>query len=379
MRSSLRILILAVAVGLVAGALYARQSSDGPYKVLKTARVGGEGGWDYIYADVAGRRIYIPRNGSRAVPATDTMPARAAVPGRISVYNLDTLALIGEIPDTGGQGVAVDTKSGHGFSSSNPITMFDTKTLKVIKKIDPGTARPDGIYGDSSDGRIYIFSHPTKNATVIDAGTGNVVGTIDLGGTPEEAVGDGKGTLYVVMQDRPGGVAVVDEKAMKTVAHYPFGDNGGCNGLALDVKNHVLFAACSAVGPAPARGAGGPPPASQPQMVILSATDGKILTKLPLAGGSDGAVFNPATMEAFSTHGNGTLTIVKESSPTSFAVEENLNTMNGARTITLDRKTGHIYTMSQEFGPAMAPAMPGGRGRRGPAVPGSFTILEIGK
>jgi hypothetical protein len=114
-------------------------------------------------------------------------------------------------------------------------------------------------------------------------------------------------------------------------------------------------------------------------MVILSAKDGKIVTNLPLAGGSDGAVFNPSTMEAFSTHGNGTLTIVKEKSPTSFEVEQNLETMNGARTIAFDSKTDHIFTMSQERGPAAAPPPGGGRGGQGAAVPGSFTILMIGK
>jgi hypothetical protein len=114
-------------------------------------------------------------------------------------------------------------------------------------------------------------------------------------------------------------------------------------------------------------------------MVILSAKDGKILANLPLAGGSDGAVFNPATMEAFSTHGNGTMTIVKENSPTSFEVEQNLQTMNGARTVTLDSKTGHLLTMSQERGPAPTPPPAGGRGGQGPAVPGSFTILMVGK
>jgi hypothetical protein len=114
-------------------------------------------------------------------------------------------------------------------------------------------------------------------------------------------------------------------------------------------------------------------------MVILRADDGKILTSLPLTGGSDGAVFNPATMEAFSTHGNGTLTVVKEKSPTSFEVEQNLQTMNGARTVTFDSVTNHLLTMSDERGAPPPPPPGGGRGPRGPAVPGSFTILMIGK
>lgn len=354
---------------LVSAAVAQQPSTDSPYKVLQRARVGGEGGWDYIYADVAGRRLYIPRNGSRAVPATDSTPAKEAVPGRITVFDLETIKPIGEIPGTGGQGVAIDPKSGHGFSSSNPVSMFDTKTLTLLKKIEVGAARPDGILFDPFNERVYIFSHPTRDATVIDAKDGTVIGTIDLGGVPEEAVSDGKGTMYVVMQDAQGSVTVVDTKTMRATAHYPLGDHGGCNGLALDDKNHVLFAAC-------ARSTSQPP---QPAMVILSAKDGKVLATLPLAGGSDGATFNPATMEAFSTHGNGTLTVVKENSPTSFEVEENLSTMLGARTITLDTKTNRILTMSQERGPAPPPPPGGGRGSQGTPVPGSFTILVIGK
>ena len=114
-------------------------------------------------------------------------------------------------------------------------------------------------------------------------------------------------------------------------------------------------------------------------MVVLSSETGKILANLPLAGGSDGVVFNPATMEAFSTHGNGTLTVVKEKSPTSFEVEQNLETMNGARTVTFDSKTNHILTMSFERGPAPPPPPGGGRGPQGTPVPGTFTILVIGK
>ena len=342
------------------------------YKVLKMARVGGEGGWDYIYADSAGRRLYIPRRGSPAVEATDTRPAAPAVPTRLSIYNLDTLELVGEIAGVGGQGAAVDPKTGHGFTSSKPISMFDTKTMTRIKTIDAGAAAPDGIYFDAFNQRVYVFSHPTKDATVIDAKDGTVLGTIDLGGVPEQGVADGKGMLYVMMQDAQGSVTAVDVKTMKAVAHYPLGDRGRCNGLAIDAKNHVLFAACANSGNPPAQPA-------QPMMVILSAEDGKVFTSLPLAGGSDGAVFNPATMEAFSTHGNGTLTVVKETSPTTFEVEQNLQTMNGARTITLDSKTNHIFTMSQERGPAPPPPPGGGRGPQGRAVPGSFTIVMVGQ
>jgi DNA-binding beta-propeller fold protein YncE len=369
---SMRRLFPMVAIGMaILASIVAAPQAD-PYKVLKMAKVGGEGGWDYIYADSASRRLYIPRRGSPAVEATDTRPAADAVPTRLSVYNLDTLELAGEIAGVGGNGAAVDAKAGHGFTSSKPISMFDTKTLKLIKTIDAGAAQPDGIYFDAFNERVYVFSHPTKDATVIDARDGTVLGTIDLGGTPEQGVADGKGMLYVVMQDVPGSVTAVDVKTMKAVGHYSLGDKGRCNGLAIDAKNQVLFAACANSGNPPAQPA-------VPMMVILRGVDGKIVTSLPLAGGSDGAVFNPATMEAFSTHGNGTLTVVKEKSPTSFEVEQNLQTMNGARTITLDTKTNHILTMSQERGPAPAPPPGAGRGGQGRAVPGSFTIVTVGQ
>jgi DNA-binding beta-propeller fold protein YncE len=363
-------LVLAAAVAVVAPIGLAQ---DGPYKVLKTARVGGEGGWDYIYADAAGRRLYIPRGATRAVAATETVPEVPAVAARLTIFDLDTLKPLGEIAGVGGNGTAVDPKSGHGFTSDHPkVSMFDTKTMTLIKSIDVGAARPDGILFDDFNQRVYVFSHPTKDATVIDTKDGAVLGTIDLGGVPEQGVADGKGMLYVVMQDAVGSVTAVDVKTMKAIGHYSFIDKGGCNGLALDVKNRVLFAACGRSGNPPVQPA-------QPMMVILSATDGKILASLPLAGGSDGAAFNPATMEAFSTHGNGMMTIVKEKSPTSFEVEQNLQTMNGARTVTFDSKTGHLFTMSQERGPAPPPPPGGGRGPQGTAVPGSFTILMIGK
>ena len=364
--------LLTFLIVMSAGVLAQQASNTGPYKVLKTATVGGLGGFDYIYADNAGRRLYIPRGA---------LQGATPIPGRVTVFNLDTLAPAGEIPNVRGNGAAVDPRSGHGFASSKPVAMWDAKTLKLIKTIDvdPKCA-PDGILADPFNQRIYVFSHPTMDATVIDAKDGKVLGRIDLGGAPEQGVSDGKGHVYVVIQDKAN-VAVIDAKAMKVTAHYSFEDKGSrCNGLALDAKNHVLFAAC---------GQSGIPPVmpAQPMMLILNANTGKIITLLPLAGGSDGAVFNPATKEVFSSHSNGTMTIVKESSPTSFAVEQNLQTMTGAKCLTLDRKTNHILTDAAEYGPPPpAPVTPPpagaqqGRGpARGPMLPDSFRILVVGK
>jgi DNA-binding beta-propeller fold protein YncE len=321
----------------------------GPYKVIKTAKVGGAGGFDYVYADVVGRRLYIPRSGTTPPP-------------RVTVFNLDTLELVGEIPNASARGAAVDPKSNHGFCSSKPVVMWDTKTLATIKTIDV-QGNPDGILFDPFNERVYVFSHSAPNATVINAADGSVAGTIDLGGAPEQAVTDGKGHLYVDIEDKDN-IAVVDAKTLTVTAHYDLGGKGGGPaGLAFDVKNHILFAACH-----------------NPQtMVILNADDGKIITSLPIGSGVDGAVFNPNTMEAFSSQRDGTLTVVKENSPTSFVVEQTVPTKQSAKTLTLDSKTNQIFLIAAEFTPPPTPPPAGGRGGRGQMVPDSFSILVVGK
>jgi hypothetical protein len=397
-RNALLFMVIAIftSAGLAfQGGVASHAGTEGPYKVLKTAKVGGEGGTDYLYADAAGRRLYITRGATQAQPATDTRPALPAFEKRVTVFDLDTLEAVGVIPGVGGNGATVCPKTGHGFTSDHPQpSMFDVKTMKLIKTIEvPAGFSADGIYCDTFNDRVYIGSHPTKSLMVVDAKDGTVLGNIDLGGVPEQTIADGKGTVYQVLQDRPGGVAVIDGKTLKLTTTHPFGDNGGCNGVALDVKNQILFAACSAVGSAPGRGTPGQPATAAPTadpnakppqtFVILSAKDGKILARLPLAGSSDGATFNPNTMEAFSTQGNGTMTIVKEKSPTSFEVEQNLKTWptNGARTIAFDSRTGHLFAMATE--PASPPtptagATPPAGGRGGGSMPGSFTIIMVG-
>src|SRR6266851_1481246 len=338
-------LTLAAVVAMVPFSSLAQQA--GPYKVLQTVKVGGEGGFDYVYADDAARKLYVPRLG----------PA-----GQINVFDLDTLKPMGVIANVSAHGAAIDAKSQHGFGSSKPVVMWDAKTLATIKTIEV-QGGPDGIMADPFNGRVYVFSHSAPNATVIDAKDGSVVGTIDLGGAPEQAVSDGKGRVYVDLEDK-GSIAVVDAKTLKVTATYDLQGKGGtCAGLAMDVKNNILFAACR----------------SPQTMVILNAGDGKILDTLPIGAGTDGAVFNPKTMEAFSSQGgDGTLTIVKENSPTSFVVEQTLQTLRRAKTLTLDSKTNRLLLITAEFTPAPAPP-PGGRPGRGQMVPDSFSILVVGK
>lgn len=315
-------------------------SSAKPYKVLKTTQTPGTGGIDYVYADNDGLRLYVPRGN------------------QVLVFDLDTLKPVGAITNTSARGAAVDPKSHHGFSSSRPVVMWDSRTLETIKTIDV-QGRPDAIVFEPLTERVYVLSHSQPNATVIDARDGSVVGTIDLGGAPEQAVSDGQGHLYVVLEDKDN-IAVVDVKTLKVTAHLDLGGKGGGpTGLGLDVKNHILFAFCR-----------------KPQTcVVLNADDGKILATLPIGAGTDGGGFNPKTMEAFSSQRDGTLTIIKETSPTSFEVEQTVQTKPGAKTCTLVTKNNQIVLITTERAPAAetgAATPPAAAGQRG-----GQTLLDI--
>jgi hypothetical protein len=344
-------LLLAAALAFPAFVGFAQNpSGSGPYKVLKTAKVGGEGGYDYIFADVKERRLYIPRGGQT---------------GRLTVFNLDTLESVGTIPSVSAGGATVDPKSHHGFSTTKPITMWDARTLKVIKTIDV-EGRPDGILTDPYNARVWVLSHQPPHATIIDAKSGTVVKTLDLGGAPEQAVSNGKGTLYVNIADKAN-IAVVDAKNLTVTAHYDMSSKGtGGSGLAFDAKNHILFAYYRQ---------------PSPVVVIVNSDNGNILTTLPTGTGVDTVAFNPSTMEAISAEYGGTMTFIKENSPTDFSVEQTLQTMVGAKTLALDTKTNHLLTMAAEFGPPAPDANPGPAGRppRGPMIADSFSILMIGK
>jgi DNA-binding beta-propeller fold protein YncE len=361
--------LMAAGIGLLtSGAPAQTAPAAGPYKILNITQTNGTGGIDYVIADSEGRRVYVPRMS----------PANV-----IMVFDLDTYKCIGAIPDTGGHGVVVDPKTHHGFSSSNPVSMFDSMTMQAIKKITTQSS-PDGILFEPATERVYILSHGTPQITVIDPKDGTVVGSVDIGGQAEQAVSDLKGHVYVCLEDKAS-IGVVDANTLKLTGTYSLeGKASSPAGLAIDAKNHILFAMCR--------------PAT---CVILSADDGKIITTLPLGGGSDGGGFNPNTMEAFSSTGNangtGLLTIIKENSPTSFEVEQNVQTKSGAKCCTLDAKTGHILVTAIEAAPAAAdaaaPATPprgddqaggrrggrGGRGGGGRGGPGLLDLIVIGR
>ncbi len=356
MNPLLRILSVA-GIGLLAGHVLAQTGA--PYKVLDTTQLMGNGGIDYVYADNDARRVYVPRGGNTFV------------------FDLDSHKYIGAITNIGGHGVAIDTKTHHGFSSSSPVGMFDTETMQKIKSIDV-QGRPDGILLEPFTGKVFIFSHQAPSITVIDPKDGSVVGTVDVGGAMEQAQSDGQGKLYVDVENEKK-IAVVDLKTMKVVTKYDLGDGAGePGGLGLDVKNHILFAMC----------------AKPDVCVVLNADDGNVLATLPLGNGTDGGGFNPATMEAWSSQRDGTLTIIKESSPTSFAVEQTVQTKAGCKTSSLDTKNNRIVLICTERLPqaasatnapppttAMATNAPAGqrRGGGGRGGPGNLDVLWVGR
>ncbi len=339
-------------IGLLAGNVLAQ--TDTPYKVLDTTQLMGSGGTDYVYADSDGRRVYVPRGGNTFV------------------FDLDSHKYIGAITNVSGHGVAIDTATHHGISSSSPLGMFDTQTMEKIKGIEV-QGRPDGILREPFTGKILILSHSAPSITLIDPRDGTVAGTIDVGGAMEQAQSDGQGKLYVDVEDE-NKIAVVDMKTLKVITKYDLGDKGeGPGGLGLDVKNHILFAMCHSR-----------------NCVVLNADDGKVLATLPIGSGTDGGGFNPNTMEAFSSQSDGTLTIIKENSPTSFAVEQTVQTKSGCRTSSLDARNNQIIVICTERAPqpAAAPATnapapdanpPGGGRRGGRGGPGNLDVLWVGR
>jgi DNA-binding beta-propeller fold protein YncE len=335
-------------IGLLAGNAFAQ--TDTPYKVLDTTQLMGNGGIDYVYADNDGRRVYVPRGGNTFV------------------FDLDSHKYIGSITNVGGHGVAIDTATHHGICSGNPPSLFDTETMQKLKSIDV-QGRPDGILLEPLTDRICILSHESPSITMIDPRDGTVTGTVDVGGAMEQAQSDGQGKLYVDVEDEKK-IAVVDVKALKVITKYDLGDNAGePGGLGLDVKNHILFAMCANPG----------------VCVVVNADDGKVLATLPIGNGTDGGGFNSNTMEAWSSQRDGTLTIIKESSPTSFAVEQTVQTKAGCKTSSLDTKNNHIVLICTERlpgAPTPAPATNAPAGQRrggGRGGPGNLDVLWVGR
>ncbi len=315
------------------------------YKLAKTFPLGGDGGWDYLTVDNASRRVFVSR-------AT-----------RVMVVDADSGKLIAEIPDTPGvHGIAIADDLGRGFISAgraNSVTIFDLKTLAVISKVSTGQ-NPDSILYEPSTKRVFTFNGRSSDSTVIDAAKGEVVGTIPLGGKPEFSVHDGKGTIYVNIEDKSQLVAI-DPAAMKEKSRWSLAPCEEPSGLAIDRKHNRLFSACS-----------------NKLMAVTDAVTGKQLASLPIGAGTDGAGFDPGPDLAFSSNGgDGTLTIIGEVSG-KLTVVQTVDTQRSARTMTIDPKTHAVLLSAAKFGPPPAPTAENPRPRP-VAEPGSFVLLVISK
>jgi YVTN family beta-propeller protein len=335
-----RALLVSVSV-LLGGAILTAGPSG--YHVTKTVKLGGDGGWDYLTVNAG--RIYISRGT------------------HVMVVDADKGNVVGDIPNTNGvHGIAIAPDMDKGFISdgrANDVTIFDVKTLKVTGTAPTGK-NPDAIIYDPASKRVFTFNGASKDATAIDAKTGTVAGTIALGGKPEFAVADEKGHIFVNIEDTSE-IVQFDSGKLTVENRWKIAPGEEPSGLAIDRKNRRLFSVCS-----------------NKLMVVVNANDGKIITTLPIGSGTDAAGFDPETGYAFSSNGDGTLTVAHEDSPDKFTVVENVPTLRRARTMALDTKTHQVYTVTAEFGPAPAPTTEQPRPRP-PMLPGSFTLLILSR
>jgi DNA-binding beta-propeller fold protein YncE len=340
-----RHVLAACSVQLAAASPAAAQSpTETGYHVLRSIHLGGDGGWDYIAFDSAGHRLFIAHQT------------------RVEVVDPEAGVLLGEITGLdGAHGIALDPGVGHGFATSgrdSRVTMFDLRTLQVERRIAAGEG-DDAILYDPASRRVFTFNGAAASSTVIDPASGDVIGTIRLGGRPEFGVSAGGGRLYVNLEDS-GAVAEIDAAGLRVTRRWPLATCRSPTGLAIDRTHQLLFSGCR-----------------NGVMAISDASAGKVIATVPIGQGVDGCVFDPGPGLAFASNGDGSLTVVHEDSPTAFHVVATVPTHRGARTVALDPATHRLYTVTADFGPPPAPTRDRPRPRPG-IVPGSFTLLVIG-
>ena len=321
-------------------------AASGPgYHLVQSYKLGGEGGWDYLNLDANTRHLYISR-------ATHTM-----------VVDADSGKVIGDIADTPGvHGIALAPDFGRGFTSNgreNMVSIFDLMTFKTLNKVKVGE-RPDAILYDPATKRVFTFNAGTADSTAIDAEKGAVVGSVKLDGKPEFAASDGKGTVFVNIEDKSE-IQVIDPAKLAVKATWPLAPCEEPSGLAMDRKHRRLFAGCG-----------------NKMMAVVDADTGKVITTLPIGEGVDANAFDDDNQLAFASCGEGVLTVVHEDSPDKFSVIENAQTKRGARTMALDNETHNVYLVTADFGPRPEPTKDNPRPRP-PMLPDSFGVLVMGK
>jgi DNA-binding beta-propeller fold protein YncE len=320
------------------------QSTTG-YKVTGHYPIGGVGGFDYIAIDSSARRLYVSHGT------------------QVEVVDADSGKLIGTIADTPGvHGAAIASASKHGFTSNgreNKVSMFDSVTLALIKKIDVGKG-PDGIYYDPKTKRVFTNNHGSHDITAIDAATGEVVGTVPAKGDGESAIIGSNGLIYVNIEDTAEVVAF-DPKSLEVKHRFPIGVAKVPTGLAYDAKTNRLFIGCR----------------NEPKMVVMDAATGRVINSFPIGTGVDFGGFDPDAKLIFFSCSDGTLSIYREKSADVYEDAGAVKTQPSARTMAFDPKTKKVFLPAAEYqeGP---PAQPGGRPTR-TQKPGSFVVVVVAK
>jgi len=314
------------------------------FAVTKRLPVGAEGGWDYLVVEAGGKRLFVSR-GSHVL-AVDT----------------DSGKVVGDIQGTDGvHGIALAPELGRGFTSngrSSTVSVFDLSTLAVTSTVKTTGENPDAILYDASSKRVFVFNGRGQNATVLDAASLAVVGTIPLGGKPEFAQADGQGRVFVNVEDK-NEIAVLDALKLTVAARWPLSPCDEPAGLAIDRKSQRLFAGCH-----------------NNLLVALSSVDGKIVSKVPIGEGNDAVGFDEERGLVFASNGDGTLAVVRETTPGSYAVVQTVETQKGARTHAVDQKGHRIFLPAARYGPPPSPTAERPNPRP-PMLPGTFEILVV--
>jgi DNA-binding beta-propeller fold protein YncE len=325
------------------GALAAPQA--GGYHVIKRFPVGGTGNWDYLRVDPDAHRIYISRGT------------------HMMVVDENSGKVIGDIPDTKGiHGIAIASDLGKGFTSNGgeaTVTVFDLKTLKPGASIKTTGDNPDSIIYDPQTKRVFTFNGRSSNATAIDAVSEKVVGTVALNGKPEEPALDGQGNMFVNLEDKSA-VLEFDTKTLAVKGTWPLAPCDGPSALAYDSAHHRLFAACDKL------------------LTVVNADNGKVVASPPIGGDPDGDGYDPGTGMIFAACREGLVSVIHQDSADKYSVVGNITTQFGTRTMTLDPKTHHVFTVTADFKAAPPPTPDNPRPRPQP-IDGSFVILEIGQ
>lgn len=335
----------ALATLVLAASPLALAAADGPYKVSADWKIGGEGGWDYLTADPSAHLLYIARGN------------------RVQIVDTQSGKLKNEITGLSGtHGVALNPDGKTGYISdgrANMIVVFNRADDKIIASVPAGT-NPDGIVFDAPGNRVFAFNGHSKNATVLDASTNKVVGTVALPGKPEFPVSDGKGTVFANIEDA-NQIVAIDSKALTVTHTWSVAPCESPSGLAIDTAHRRLFSVCDAK-----------------KMVVVDADSGKVIATPEIGDGPDAAGFDPKNDLAFSSNGEGTLSVIQEKSANEYVPLQTVKTARSARTMSFDSSNGNIYVVAAEFGPKPAPttAMPN---PRPPVVAGSFHVLVLSR